>query len=151
MTLSETRTRPRENQHQAQPEARRHGFLGPRSLVHPPAAGLALVLPATLFVVVFVLAPLAFAVYISMTNWPLIGPYKFVGLSNYANIVQDVAFWQSVGYTLLYTAIVTLPILVVGYLMAVVVRANRRGAAAPRTTFFLPLVVRRGTPSLLLP
>src|SRR4051812_17963548 len=150
MTLSETRTRVRVN-HRARPEARRRSFLGPRSLVHPPGVGLALVAPATLFVTVFVLAPLAFAVYISLTNWPLIGPYKFVGLSNYANIVQDVAFWQSVGYTLLYTAIVTLPILVVGYLMAVGGPANPGGAAAPRTTFFLPLVVRRGTPSLLLP
>ena len=89
MTLSETRSRPRASQHARPPDARRQGFLGPRSLVHPPAAGLALVLPATLFVVVFVLAPLVFAVYISLTNWPLIGPYKFVGLSNYANILQD--------------------------------------------------------------
>src|SRR3954447_21848333 len=149
MTLSETRTRVRVN-HRAQPEPRRQGFLGPRSLIHPPAVGLALVAPATLFVVVFVLAPLAFAVYISMTNWPLIGPYKFVGLSNYANIVQDVAFWQSVGYTLLYTAIVTLPILVVGYLMAVVVRANRRGSTALRTIFFLPFVIGLSTLSFLL-
>jgi multiple sugar transport system permease protein len=111
---------------------------------------LALVAPATLFVAVFVLAPLAFAVYISLTNWPLIGPYKFVGLSNYASIVQDVAFWQSVGYTLLYTAIVTLPILVVGYLMAVVVRANRRGSTALRTIFFLPYVIGLSTLSFLL-
>src|SRR4051794_39409752 len=150
MTLSETRTRPRKNRQQARPQTRRQGFLGPRSLVHPPAAGLALVLPATIFVVVFVLAPLAFAVYISMTNWPLIGRYKFVGLSSYANIVQDVAFWQSVGYTLLYTAIVTLPILVVGYLMAVVVRANRRGSTALRTIFFLPFVIGLSTLSFLL-
>jgi len=149
MTLSETRTPVRVND-RARPEARRRSFLGPRSLVHPPGVGLALVAPATLFVTVFVLAPLAFAVYISLTNWPLIGPYKFVGLSNYANIVQDVAFWQSVGYTLLYTAIVTLPILVVGYLMAVVVRANRRGSTALRTIFFLPFVIGLSTLSFLL-
>src|SRR3954462_12718990 len=149
MTLSETRTPVRVND-RARPEARRRSFLGPRSLVHPPGVGLALVAPATLFVTVFVLAPLAFAVYISLTNWPLIGPYKFVGLSNYLNIVQDVAFWQSVGYTLLYTAIVTLPILVVGYLMAVVVRANRRGSTALRTIFFLPYVIGLSTLSFLL-
>jgi multiple sugar transport system permease protein len=119
-------------------------------LVHPPAVGLALVVPAVLFVAVFVLAPLAFAVYISMTNWPLIGSYRFVGLSNYAGIVQDRAFWQSVGYTLLYTAIVTLPILVVGYLMAVVVRANRRGSTVLRTIFFLPYVIGLSTLSFLL-
>jgi multiple sugar transport system permease protein len=149
MTLSSTdaRTPVRER---AAPEGRRPGLLGPRSLVHPPAAGLALVAPSVLFVAVFVLAPLVFAVYISLTNWPLIGPYKFVGLSNYVNIVQDGAFWHSVVYTLTYTAIVTLPILVVGYLMAVVVRANRRGSTALRTIFFLPYVIGLSTLSFLL-
>jgi multiple sugar transport system permease protein len=149
MTLSQTDTRTRVG-HVEPAGARRASALGPRSLVHPPAVGLALVLPAVLFVAVFVLAPLAFAVYISMTNWPLIGSYRFVGLSNYVSIAQDGAFWHSVGYTLLYTGIVTLPILVVGYLMAVVVRANRRGSTVLRTLFFLPYVIGLSTLSFLL-
>jgi multiple sugar transport system permease protein len=109
----------------------------------------ALVSPALLFITVFVLAPLVFAVYISVTNWPLIGDYDFVGLANYLAIAQDSAFWRSVGYTLLYTGIVTLPILVVGYLMAVVVRANRRGSTMLRTIFFLPYVIGLSTLSFL--
>lgn len=121
-----------------------------QTLIHPPATGVALVSPALLFISVFVLAPLVFAVYISMTNWPLIGDYRFVGLDNYAAIAQDSAFWRSVGYTLLYTAIVTLPILVVGYLMAVVVRANRRGSTLLRTIFFLPYVIGLSTLSFLM-
>jgi len=121
-----------------------------QTLIHPPATGVALVSPALLFISVFVLAPLVFAVYISMTNWPLIGDYQFVGLDNYAAIAQDSAFWRSVGYTLLYTAIVTLPILVVGYLMAVVVRANRRGSTLLRTIFFLPYVIGLSTLSFLM-
>jgi multiple sugar transport system permease protein len=120
-----------------------------RNLTHPPATGVALVSPALLFIAVFVLAPLVFAIYISMTNWPLIGDYNFVGLDNYVAIAQDSAFWRSVGYTLLYTAIVTLPILVVGYLMAVVVRANRRGSTMLRTIFFLPYVIGLSTLSFL--
>jgi multiple sugar transport system permease protein len=108
-----------------------------------------LISPAILFVAVFVLAPLIFAIYISMTNWPLIGDYRFVGLDNYRAIGQDLAFWRSVGYTLLYTALVTLPILVVGYLMAVLVRANRRGSTMLRTLFFLPYVIGLSTLSFL--
>jgi multiple sugar transport system permease protein len=108
------------------------------------------VLPAVLFVAVFVLTPLVFAVYISLTNWPLIGSYKFVGLANYTSIGKDPAFWHAVLYTLLYTAIVTLPILVGGYLMAVVVRANRRGSTALRTIFFLPYVIGLSTLSFLM-
>ena len=36
--------------------------------------GLLLVTPAFLFVAVFVLIPVGFAVYLSFTNYPLIGP-----------------------------------------------------------------------------
>jgi multiple sugar transport system permease protein len=111
--------------------------------------GLALVSPALLFVTVFVLVPLVFAVYISLTNWPLIGSYRFIGLDNYASIPHDTTFGKSVLYTLLYTAVVTLPILVVGYLMAVVVRANRRGSTLLRTIFFLPYVIGLSTLSFM--
>jgi multiple sugar transport system permease protein len=111
------------------------------SLTHPTRTAWALVAPALLFVTVFVLVPLVFALYISMTNWPLIGSYRFIGLDNYSAVFRDAAFRQSVLFTLLYTGIVTLPILVVGYLMAVVVRANRRGSTLLRTIFFLPYVI----------
>ena len=119
------------------------------SLTHPSRTGIALVTPALLFVAVFVLTPLVFAIYISLTNWPLIGDYRFIGLDNYEAITRDTAFWRSVLYTLLYTALVTLPILVTGYLMAVLVRARRRGATLLRTVFFLPYVIGLSTLSFL--
>lgn len=125
-------------------------WAGEPSLTHPPRTGMAFVAPALAFVVVFVLVPLAFAVYISLTNWPLIGTYEFIGLRNYASIPADDRFVSSVLYTLLYTAIVTLPILVVGYLMAVVVRANRRGSRLLRTVFFLPYVIGLSTLSFMM-
>ncbi len=122
----------------------------PRSLTHPPRTGLLLVLPAVIFVSVFVLAPLVVAVYISLTNFPLIGDYRFIGLENYAQAFTDPAFGRSILYTLLYTAIVTLPILVLGYTLAVLVRSNRRGAKVLRTVFFIPYVVGLTTLSFLM-
>jgi multiple sugar transport system permease protein len=110
-------------------------------LTHPSRTAWALVSPALLFVAVFVLVPLGFAIYISLTNWPLIGSYHFIGFGNYSALFRDPAFGHSVLYTLIYTAIVTLPILVLGYLMAVVVRARRRGSTLLRTVFFLPYVI----------
>jgi multiple sugar transport system permease protein len=119
------------------------------TITHPSRTGVALVSPALAFVAVFVLAPLVFAIYISLTNWPLIGSFHFIGLDNYAALGRDTAFWRAVLYTLIYTAIVTLPILVVGYLMAVLVRANRRGSTLLRTVFFLPYVIGLSTLSFL--
>lgn len=120
------------------------------SLTHPPRTGLLLVAPAIVFVGVFVLVPLVLAVVISFTDWPLIGTVKWIGVKNYLSIATDAGFGKSVGYTFLYTAIVTLPILVLGYLMAVLVRANRPGVTFLRVVLFLPYVVGLSTISFML-
>lgn len=127
------------------PRRRRAG-----SLTHPRRTGLLLVLPAVTFVVVFVFVPLLVAGYISLTNFPLIGSYEFVGLENFALALSDPLFGRSILYTLIYTAIVTGPILVLGYTLAVVVRANRRGSTLLRTIFFLPFVVGLTTISFIM-
>ena len=103
--------------------------------------GLAFTSPALLLVGAFALFPLGFGVYISLTNWPLVGPYHFIGLSNYSSLIHDSVFLQSILFTLKYTAIVTIPIFVVGYALAVFVRSNRRGTTAFRTLIFLPYIV----------
>jgi multiple sugar transport system permease protein len=120
-----------------------------RTPTHRPITGLTLVAPAVLFAVAFVLVPLVFAIYISLTDWPLIGKYHFVGFQNYAQIGDDQTFWHATVYTLTYTAIVTVPILLIGYAMAVFVRENKRGATFFRTIFFLPYVIGLSTLSFL--
>jgi multiple sugar transport system permease protein len=120
-----------------------------KSVTDRSGTGYLLVLPALLFVLVFVMFPIAFAICISLTNWPLIGTYHFVGLQNYEHITQDTTFTHAVVYTLIYTAVVTVPILVVGYAMAILVRSNRRGSTFFRTIFFLPYVIGLTTLSFL--
>jgi len=111
--------------------------------------GLALVAPALLFVGVFALFPLGFGVYISLTNWPLVGPYQLIGLANYYALLHDSVFLQSILFTLKYTGIVTIPIFVVGYALAVFVRANRPGSTVFRTMIFLPYIVGLVTESYM--
>jgi len=108
-----------------------------------------LVTPAVAMVAVFVLFPLGFAVYISLTNWPLIGPYHFTGGQNYSLLAHDPQFIHSVLFTLLYTGIVTGPIFVIGYTMAMLVRAGRFGSVFFRTAFFLPFIVGLATESFM--
>jgi multiple sugar transport system permease protein len=111
--------------------------------------GMLLVSPALLVVSVFTLFPLAFGVYISLTNWPLIGSYQFIGFANYQSLIHNTLFLQSIVFTLKYTAIVTLPILIVGYALALLVRANRPGATVFRTLVFLPFIVGLVTESYM--
>lgn len=122
----------------------RRGAGGPRSSAQARRSartGLALVAPALVLVGVFILFPLGFGVYISLTNWPLVGPYHFTGLANYAALAHNPLFASSIVFTLKYTAIVTLPILAVGYGLAVLVRSSRPGATVFRTLIFLPFIV----------
>lgn len=128
--------------------ARRAPRRGARS-TRESRTGYALVAPAVAFVGVFILYPLAFGAYISFTNYPLVGPYHFVGAANYRSLLHDSPFLHSILFTLEYTAIVTVPILVVGYLLAVFTRSNRRGAVFFRTCFFLPFIVGITTLSFL--
>jgi multiple sugar transport system permease protein len=111
--------------------------------------GALLVSPAVALIAVFVLFPLGYAVYISLTNWPLLGPYHFVGLANYKELLHDSGFKHSVVFTLSYTGIVTPPIFLVGYGLAALLRANRFGAKIFRTIFFLPFVVGLSTVSFM--
>src|SRR5215472_4427350 len=85
--------------------------------------GLTLISPALIFVSVFALFPLGF------------------GVSNYTSLIHNSEFIASIVFTLKYTAIVTVPIFVVGYALAVFVRSNRRGATLFRTMIFLPYIV----------
>jgi len=111
--------------------------------------GWALISPALLLVSVFTLIPLGFGVYASLTNWPLVGAYHFIGLANYQSLIHNTLFIQSIEFTLEYTAIVTLPILVVGYGLAVLVRSNRPGATLFRTLIFIPFIVGLATESYM--
>jgi multiple sugar transport system permease protein len=111
--------------------------------------GLLLVSPALVLVAVFTLGPLGFGLYMSLTNWPLVGSYRFIGLANYQSLIHNTLFIQSIVFTLKYTAIVTLPILIVGYWLAVLVRSNRRGTTLIRTLIFLPFIVGLTTESYM--
>lgn len=129
----------------------KEGQEAPRSAQSRRAArtGALLVSPAMTFVIAFVLFPLGFAVYISLTDWPLIGSYHWVGVSNYTQLVHDSDFLHSITFTLLYTAIVTPAIFIVGYGLAALLRANRKGAKLLRTAFFLPYVIGLTTVSYM--
>jgi multiple sugar transport system permease protein len=132
----------------AAPQARRRAR-GSAQSRRNARTGLLLAAPALAFVAVFALYPLGFGAYISLTNWPLVGPYHFTGLANYTALVHNTEFIESILFTLKYTAIVTIPILLMGYALAVFVRANRPGTTLFRTLIFLPYIVGLVTESYM--
>src|SRR5688572_33120221 len=54
------------------------------------------VAPFFILYAIFGLYPMLLSVYLSLSEWNGVGPIKFVGLANYARVLQDKVFWQSV-------------------------------------------------------
>ncbi len=111
--------------------------------------GLAFVLPSLAFILLLFLIPLAMAVWMSFHNWPLLGRVRFVGLANYAELMGDMQFWHSLGFTALYTVLVTVAIMAVALPLALLVDRPLRMAGFFRTIYFMPVVVGFGAASTL--
>ena len=77
-------------------------------------AGYVFLVPWLLGFLGLTLGPALISLYLSFTNYPLIGPYHWTGLQNWAAVGQDATFVHSVLFTLEYTAIVTPAIFIVG-------------------------------------
>jgi multiple sugar transport system permease protein len=111
--------------------------------------GLAFILPGFLFILVLFLIPLAMTIWMSFYNWPLLGRKKFIGFANYSELLGDMQLWHSLGFTMLYTVLVTTAIFVVAFPLALLVDRPLRSAGFFRTIFFMPVVIGFGAASTL--
>ncbi len=73
----------------------------------PEALSWLLLLPLLVMVGVFILFPLAWSVYLSFTDYELVGvkarEYGFVGLENYVDLLTDPVFLESVKNSVIFT------------------------------------------------
>lgn len=111
--------------------------------------GMLLVLPALLLLGTFFIYPLVRTVVMSTFTWPLLGNRAFIGLDNYTAALTDSAFLGAVGFTLVYTLIVTPVLLVVGLILASLVQKRTRAARIFQTVYFLPVVIGLASASYL--
>ncbi len=125
------------------PSRRRRG--GPRA--RRQRLGLLFVAPAVLLVTGMVVAPVVVTAVMSLHDWSLLGERRYIGLANYRRLVGDSAFLDSLGFTTVYTVIVTAVLFVVGFALASAVRRPRRGVGLMRTAFVMPVVIGFATAS----
>lgn len=111
--------------------------------------GLLFVLPAAAFTLVFFVIPLGMTIFMSLYDWPLLAEHTFIGLNNYSQMLNDAQFWDSLRFTTSYTLLVTPPIFILAFILALLVNLPLRGVGLFRTAYFLPVVIGLGTSSLL--
>lgn len=104
--------------------------------------GWLLIAPALAFIVLFTHYPAVMTVIESFWSTPrATRPSHFVGLHNYARLMNDPIFWQVLGNNVFYAA-VTIPVSVVlAIVMAVLVNRPFKGRALARMAFFSPTIL----------
>jgi raffinose/stachyose/melibiose transport system permease protein len=100
-----------------------------------------LLAPALLLNIVVVLVPALSAIYFAFTDWPGLGPARWVGLANFQRMLSDeemiIAFANNVRWLALS---LTLPV-GLALLVATLIASVKRGQKLFRAIFFLPVVL----------
>ncbi|MFD7923357.1 carbohydrate ABC transporter permease [Streptomyces sp. NPDC059740] len=116
----------------------------------PPSSGFLFALPFLVLFAAFLLWPLAQGAWTSLTDTSLTGRGgNWVGLDNYAQALTDATMWQTLGNTVLFTVVSTVPLVVVALAMALLVHTGLPGQWVWRLAFFAPYLLPVGVVSLL--
>ena len=111
--------------------------------------GLLYLAPALLFVLLFTAWPVVQMAWMSLHNWSLIEPPRWLGAGNFVRAWNDRQFWTSIVFTLKYTLLITPILIVLGYLIALLVAENPPLRTLTRAVVFVPVVIGLGVSSLL--
>jgi multiple sugar transport system permease protein len=104
-------------------------------------AGYLFIAPVILGYLIWVAGPMLVAIWLSLTEWDMLRPATFVGLSNYQQMLHDDLFWKSLAVTFYFT-LVSVPLsLALSFAVALLVNVNLRGIALFRMLFYLPSIV----------
>jgi multiple sugar transport system permease protein len=90
------------------------------------------------------------SLWLSFYQWDLISPAKFVGLSNFREMLtMDPLFWQSLKVTLVYVVFRVPLALITALLLALMMNQKVPGIGVFRTIYYLPSVVSGVAVSML--
>ncbi|MCA9979628.1 MAG: sugar ABC transporter permease, partial [Anaerolineales bacterium] len=94
---------------------------------------------------VFVLGPSIMSLYWSFTNYRISEPVEWIGLQNYAELMQDRRFITAM-FNSLYMTIIGVPLqLAAGLGMAMLLHQKIRGRTAFRAIFYMPVLLATST------
>jgi multiple sugar transport system permease protein len=100
------------------------------------------VAPNLAAVLVFMLFPLGFSLYMSFQQWDMFTPAKFVGLANFGQLfTSDPLFLIAMGNTVIYTMGTVLPTVLISLVVAGVLNRKIKGISIIRTIVFMPLAI----------
>jgi len=112
------------------------------------AVALLFLLPSLAGFLVFFVLPLVRGVAISLTDWDLLRPARFVGAANYVALFQDEDFWNAIGVTLQYV-LWNIPIQTVLAVLIALIMTRVRKSNLLRGALLLPWLLPNVVVALL--
>lgn len=114
----------------------------PRRRLRPALLGLLGILPALVLIGVLILYPVAYSVWLSLFDKHSFFPTEqWVGLGNYARLVRDSEFWDSLGKGMVYAVSTTALQLGLGVASALLLHRPFRGRTAVRALALFPYMI----------
>jgi multiple sugar transport system permease protein len=104
------------------------------------ALAYALLAPSLFGVLAFLLLPILVVIWLSLYRWDLLGPLRYVGLSNWRSVLADADFVNSLVVTTTFVAIVVPAQTVLGLLAASMLARRLPGTGVFRTLYVLPWI-----------
>ncbi len=100
-----------------------------------------LISPLLLFLVVFMLYPTLYSLYMSFTDYIMRGAPNFVGLDNYRYLLDDPVFWEALGRTLFVLVACIVIELCLGLAIALLLNRDFWGQDLIKGLCFVPLLI----------
>lgn len=100
--------------------------------------------PALLFIVTLAFFPIAYSFWLSLHRIVLVLPHlgeSFIGLENFARLLQDTRAWQALKFTLLFVGTTTLSELFLGLLLALALHQPIFGRGLIRAIILIPWAI----------
>ena len=122
----------------------------PRPRAKEQMQGMLFLAPFLVTFLLFLVWPVIYGFYQSLTGQSLTGANGgFIGFANYAEAFGDSQMWRSLGNTVVFTVASTVPLLVVGLVLALLVNLGLPGQWLWRLSFFLPFLLASTVVSLI--
>lgn len=104
-------------------------------------SGLPFLIPFIVVTVIFLVLPIVYGLWLSLTEQSLMGNGGWVGLSNYAEALGDDTMWTTLWHTVLFTVMSTVPLVLIALVMALLVYIGIPGQWFWRLAFFAPYLL----------
>ncbi len=103
--------------------------------------GIALISPVVIYMLIVMVFPFIWALFVSLTDKKVGSEGAFIGLQNYGEIMKDPLFWRSVLNTVIFTAAAVLLKVVFGVVMALLLNERIVFRNLNRALLILPWTI----------